>query len=83
MGDATVARLEALVHADPALIAIHGKDCELLEDICDETCVGDATGPIYGATTTSHPDESLEEVIEFARMFGKDEYGEEVELVTF
>ena len=45
-----------------------GKDCEVWEEIMDEFSVGDGSNPRY-ITTTSHPDESIEDVIEFAKLF--------------
>jgi hypothetical protein len=45
-----------------------GKDCELWEEIMDELAVGNGEQSRY-ITTTSHPNESVEDVIEFAKMF--------------
>jgi hypothetical protein len=42
-----------------------GKDCAKVEEIIDELCVGDGSKPYY-MLTSSHPDESLEDAIEFA-----------------
>ena len=55
-----------------------GKDCELWEEVMDELAVGDGTNSRY-ITTTSHPDESLEDVVEFAKIFSTtDESGVEI-----
>jgi hypothetical protein len=56
------------------LICIIGRDCVLWEDIVDETLIG-ANGD-HGESlpiTTSHPNESMTEVEEFARTFFKSE----------
>jgi flavodoxin len=50
------------------LFCVVGKQCELWEEIMDELAVGDGTNSRY-ITTTSHPDETEEEVIEFAKNF--------------
>ena len=52
-----------------------GKDCELWENIMDELAVGNGENSRY-ITTTSHPDESAEEVIEFAKMFSSNSKSE-------
>ena len=49
------------------LFCVVGEDCELIEDIIDELAVGDASEP-KDVITTSHPNQSLEEVVEFASM---------------
>jgi flavodoxin len=51
------------------LFCVVGKQCELWEEIMDEIAVGNGTNSRY-ITTTSHPDETEEEVIEFAKSFG-------------
>lgn len=56
-----------------------GKDCELWEEVMDELAVGNGESPRY-ITTTSHSNESVDEVIEFAKFFGN-ELGEEVHVV--
>ncbi len=50
------------------LFCVVGKGCVVWEDIMDGLSVGDGTNPRY-ITTTSHPEESIEDVIEFAKMF--------------
>ncbi|MCC3860082.1 hypothetical protein LJF33_02550 [Emcibacteraceae bacterium Y4] len=58
----------SLLDQEYELFCVVGKDCELWEDIMDEIAVGDGTN-IRFITTTSHPDETIEEVIEFAKSF--------------
>ncbi|MBX2847286.1 MAG: hypothetical protein KTR16_03115 [Acidiferrobacterales bacterium] len=47
------------------LISIVGKDCVFWENMIDELAVGNGENPKY-VTTSSHPDETEEEVIKFA-----------------
>lgn len=45
-----------------------GLDCELWEETIDEIAVGDGNNPRH-ITTTSHPNETEEDVMEFANVF--------------
>ncbi len=49
------------------LFCVVGEDCEIIEDVIDELAIGDGSSPKQ-VTTTSHPNESLDEVVEFATM---------------
>lgn len=51
-------------------IAVVGEECARIEDAIDELIVGDASDDSRFAITTSHPNETLPEVIAFARAFG-------------
>jgi hypothetical protein len=55
-------------------------DCQRIEDIIDDLCVGDGSDP-YFMITTSHPDETLEEVMVFDEVFSEDKFGTKVEMV--
>jgi hypothetical protein len=48
------------------LIAVMGDECSLIEDLIDEIVVGDASDDSRDILTSSHPGESLDEVIGFA-----------------
>lgn len=48
-------------------VAVAGTDCAVIEDIIDELVVGDGSDETRFILTSSHPGESLEEVIQFAR----------------
>ncbi|MDT0605376.1 DUF7684 family protein [Thalassotalea castellviae] len=61
----------SLLEQDYILFCVVGVDCEKWEDIIDELAVGDGSNPKF-VTTTSHPDESIDEVIEFANMLSLD-----------
>ena len=63
--------IEELLDTELDLISIWGQDCELWEEVIDELAVGDASN-IRDVTTSSHPRESLEEVIQFAEHWGTD-----------
>ena len=49
------------------LIAIWGEGCEAVEDDVDWIIVGDGSNPDRYITTSSHPGEPLEEVLNMAR----------------
>ena len=53
------------------LFCVVGIDCEKWEDIIDELSIGDGSNPKF-VTTTSHPNESVDEVVEFAKMLTLD-----------
>ena len=58
-----------------ALVAVIGRDCAKVEDIIDELIVGDGSNPERFIVTTSHPGESLQDVVEFAELFSTDPAG--------
>ena len=58
--------LRGLIADRVALFCVVGRDCEIWHDVMDELCVGDGTDPV-DMLTTWHPDEPIEDVIEFAK----------------
>lgn len=48
-------------------VGVVGEDCARVEDIIDEIVVGDGTGPARFILTSSHPGESVADVVDFAR----------------
>ncbi len=48
------------------LIAVYGEGCALIEDIIDEIVVGDGSQDDRFIVTSSHPNESFEDVLGFA-----------------
>ena len=48
-------------------VGVVGTDCALIEDIIDELIVGDASDATRFILTSSHPGETVEEVVDFAR----------------
>jgi len=61
-------------------VAVVGKECSRIEDTIDELCVGDGSHP-YDMLTSSHPGESLEQAITFARSLTQ-EFSGEIEVVV-
>jgi hypothetical protein len=62
--------VEACIRDGVTLIAVVGEGCRKTEDIIDELIVADGSDQSrFSVTTTSHPDETMEEVIEFASIF--------------
>lgn len=53
------------------LFCVVGVDCKKIEDIIDELAIGDSITPKF-ITTTSHPAESVDDVINFAKMLTLD-----------
>lgn len=48
-------------------VGVVGHDCQLVEDLIDELVVGDGSDPRRFLLTSSHPCESVEEALGFAR----------------
>ena len=63
-------RLEAFVEKciqdEVVLVCVIGNDCARVEDVIDELVVGDGSDPGRFLNTTSHPNESIDEVRKFA-----------------
>ena len=72
--------VEACIRDGVTLIAIVGEGASKVDDIVDELVIGDASDSSRFIITTFHPDETLDEVMEFARMWERD-LGQPVELV--
>jgi hypothetical protein len=75
------ALIESFVRDGVKFVGVVGDDCEKIEDIIDEIVVGDGNNDNF-ILTASHPGESLEEAIEFARCLSL-EYAGEVQVVEF
>jgi hypothetical protein len=62
--------VEACIRDGVALIAIVGDGCGEIEEMIDELVVGDGSDKSrFSVSTTSHPGEAIEEVMEFASVF--------------
>ncbi|MBR1222684.1 hypothetical protein JQ557_32115 [Bradyrhizobium sp. U87765 SZCCT0131] len=70
--DALDAFVEDCIRDGVSLIAIVGKDASKVDDIIDELVVGDGSDPSRFITTSFHPDETVEEVLEFARAWERE-----------
>lgn len=73
--------LSLFIRDGVTFVAVAGKDATLIEGIIDGTCVGDGTQS-HSMLTSSHPDESLGEVIAFAESLSL-EFAGPVEVVEF
>ena len=58
--------VEDFIQGGVTFIAVVGKECARVEDLIDETVVGDGTEDRF-ILTSSHPGESVADAIEFAR----------------
>lgn len=75
------ALIESFIRDGVKFVGVVGKDCEKIEDTIDEIVVGNGNNENF-ILTSSHPGESLEEAIEFARSLSL-EYVGEVQVVEF
>lgn len=64
--DALAAFVETCLADSVALIAVTGEGCAALETLVDDLIVGDGADVTRVITTTSHPGETLGEVMTFA-----------------
>jgi len=64
--------VEACIAENVSLIAVLGEGCEAVEDEIDWLIVGDGTDESRFITTSSHPGETLDEVVEFATAWRTD-----------
>ena len=64
-----------------SLIAVVGKGASKIDDIIDEIVVGDGSDPRRYITTSFREDATLEEALDFARMWEQD-LGQAVQLVN-
>ena len=78
------ARLDSLVEDfinDGVLfVGVVGMDCARVEDIIAELVVGDGERD-YHLLTSNHPDQSVDEAVEFARSLTLEFEGYEVEVI--
>ena len=72
--------VEEFIKAGVIFVAVVGKDCTMVEEIIDELVVGDGSRA-YDLLTSSHPNESVDEALEFARSLSLNFAGP-VQLVT-
>lgn len=80
-GEAKLDRfVEECIRNGVKLIAVVGRDCARIEDVIDEIVVGDGSDQSRFILTSSHANETLEDVIEFVASLAG-EYEGEVEVV--
>ncbi|BAB52311.1 hypothetical protein [Mesorhizobium japonicum] len=72
--------VEQCLNDGVSLVAVVGPGCARVEDIIDEIVVGDGSDETRFISTTSHPDEPFEDVLNMARAW-EFERGDPVEEV--
>jgi hypothetical protein len=72
--------VEQFIQDRVIFVGVVGEDCARIEDIIDELVVGDGSDESRFILTSSHPDESLSEAVEFALSL-RAEYAGEVQIV--
>lgn len=61
--------VEACLADGVNLVAVFGVGCDKVEDLIDDLVVGDGSDEGRFINTTSHPDEPLEAVVNFVRLW--------------
>lgn len=67
------ALLKKFIESKTQLCCFAGLDAEEWEEALDWLCIGADGQAAHFIVTTAHPNESVDEVIEFAEMFSTDE----------
>lgn len=73
--------VEDFIRDGVAYVGVAGKDCDKIEDIIDELVVGNGYDESRSILTSSHPGESIEQVIIFAKSLTGEFSGEEVQVI--
>lgn len=74
------ALVEEFIRDGVRFVAVVGTDCERVEDMIDELVVGDGSRD-SDLLTSSHPGESLDAAVAFAKSLTLEFAGSEVEIV--
>ena len=74
--------VEQCLRDNVALIAVIGEGAARIEDIIDELVVGDGSDDTRFVTTTSHSNETVEEVVEFAGLWSNERDQQPVQIVS-
>ena len=61
--------VEDFIRDGVMFVGVVGEDCSRVEDIIDELVVADGTRD-YDLLTSSHPNETVDEVVQFAKGLG-------------
>jgi hypothetical protein len=72
--------VEEFIRDGVMFVGVVGKDCSLVEDLIDEIVVGNGTRDAF-ILTSSHPGETVSEVIQFARSLTDEYAGEDIAVV--
>ncbi len=73
--------VEDFIRDGVAYVGVVGQDCAKVEDIIDELLVGDGSVKNRFILTASHPGESINDAVIFAKSLTGEFDGEEVQLV--
>jgi hypothetical protein len=77
------AMVDDFVRDGVAYVGVVGQDCSKVEDIIDELLVGDGLVKGRFILTASHPGESIDDAVYFAKSLTGEFNGKEVQLVEF
>ncbi len=66
VGPAVDRLVDELMHDGVIFVGVVGPDCTRIEDIVDELEVGDRTREPYSLLTSSHPNKTVADALEFA-----------------
>ncbi len=72
--------VEDFIRDGVRFVGVVGEDCSRVEDTIDELVVGNGDRD-YDLLTSSHPNESVEEAVAFARSLTLEFEGQEVQIV--
>jgi hypothetical protein len=72
--------VEEFIQAGVTFIAVVGNECVRVEDLIDETVVGDGTEERF-ILTSSHPGQTVADAVEFARSLSLEYAGDDVQVV--
>ena len=78
--DLLAAFVEQCLRDNVSLIAVFGEGAARIEDIIDELVVGDGSDDTRCVVTSSHPNETVEEAVEFVCLWN-DKRDQPVEIV--
>jgi hypothetical protein len=73
--------VEACLRDGVDLIAIVGQGASKMDDLIDEIVVGDGSDRGRFVNTSFHENETVEDVLDFARSWKEDQLGQAVQLV--
>lgn len=73
--------VEDFIREGVIFVGVVGKDCSTIEDIIDELVVGDGSDESRSILTSSHPGESIDQAITFAKSLTGEFASKEVQVV--
>jgi|ERR1700683_4982482 hypothetical protein len=73
--------VEDFIKQGVTFVAVVGEDCSRIEDIIDETVVGDGSDDKRFILTSSHPNQTVDDAVAFAKSLTGDYEGDDVQVV--